>query len=156
MNVRSLKRVAGFSLLEVLVALVILSVGLLGLAALQAEGLRGSSTAKFRFNAVRLMGDITDRMRANEAGLADYAVALDGAGANQPACAESGANAAITCTATQMANYDIFLWKRDLGELLPPDGNGSIVATGVDNRFVITARWTERGQVQTISTEVQF
>ena len=156
MNVRKLKRVAGFSLLEVLVALVILSVGLLGLAALQAEGLRGSSTAKFRFNAVRLLGDITDRMRANEAGVADYSVAFTAAGSNDPACAESGANLATTCTPTQMANYDIFLWKRDLDELLPPDGDGSIVATGLDNRFVITARWTERGQVQTISTEVQF
>ena len=156
MNVRNLKRFAGFSLLEVLVALVILSVGLLGLAALQAEGLRGSSTAKFRFNAVRLMGDITDRMRANEAGLADYSVALNAAGSNDPACAESGANLATICTPTQMASYDIFLWKRDLDELLPPDGDGSIVATGSDNRFVITARWTERGQVQTISTEVQF
>ena len=102
MNFRKLKRIAGFSLIEVLVALVILSVGLLGLAALQAEGLRGSSTAKFRFHAVRLMGDIADRMRANEAGLADYAVALNGAGSNNPVCAESGSTPAAAGVARKM------------------------------------------------------
>ena len=58
----------GFTLLEVLIALLILSIGLLGLAALQTTGLRSNTMATTRTHATQLAYDIADRMRANVAG----------------------------------------------------------------------------------------
>lgn len=66
------ERARGFSLLEVLVALVILSVGLLGLAALQARSLQFNQDAYVRTQATLLAYDIIDRMRANNDDALDY------------------------------------------------------------------------------------
>lgn len=59
----------GFTLLEVLIALLILSIGLLGLAALQTTGLRSNEMASMRTTATQLAYDMSDRMRANTAGV---------------------------------------------------------------------------------------
>ena len=59
----------GFTLLEVLIALLVLSIGLLGLAALQTTGLRSNLMASMRTQATQLAYDITDRMRANPKGV---------------------------------------------------------------------------------------
>jgi type IV pilus assembly protein PilV len=58
----------GFTLLEVLIALLVLAIGLLGLAALQTTGLRSNTMATSRTHATQLTYDISDRMRANVAG----------------------------------------------------------------------------------------
>ena len=72
----------GMTLVEVLVTLVIISVGLLGLAALQLTSLKGNQEAYARSQASALAGFILDRMRANPNGFRDrgYSVALDGTG----------------------------------------------------------------------------
>jgi type IV pilus assembly protein PilV len=62
-------RQSGFTLLEVLIALLILSIGLLGLAALQTTGLRSNQMASMRTQATQAAYDITDRMRANPTGV---------------------------------------------------------------------------------------
>lgn len=56
---------SGFTLIEVMVAVVVLSIGLLGLAGLQATGLRHNQSASFRSTATVLAYDIADAMRAN-------------------------------------------------------------------------------------------
>jgi type IV pilus assembly protein PilV len=60
-------RSGGFTLLEVLVALLVLSVGLLGIAGLQLTSLRSNHSAYLRSQATILAYDILDRMRANRA-----------------------------------------------------------------------------------------
>jgi type IV pilus assembly protein PilV len=62
------KSESGFTLLEVLIALLVLAIGLLGLAALQTTGLRSNQMATSRTHATQLAYDISDRMRANVAG----------------------------------------------------------------------------------------
>lgn len=77
---RVVARHRGFTLIEVLVALVVMSVGMLGIAALYLEGLRAGRTALYRTTAVNLAADMADRIRANpNAGLA-YAGTGPGAG----------------------------------------------------------------------------
>ena len=170
-NTRS--RLRGFSLLEVLIALVVLSVGLLGLAALQAEGLRGSSTAQNRFQAVRLAADIAARIRANEdaintsstfTGPYAYAIGLTDSAASGAAngCADVGTiTDANVCTAANMAAFDLFQWRRDLAAALP-NGTGS-VAINVGNSIItatVVVQWTERtnlnGANSVITTVFQF
>jgi len=162
----------GFSLLEVLIALVVLSVGLLGLAALQAEGLRGSSTAHNRFQAIRLAADIAARIRANEDaidinsenGPYSYEIAKTDSATSGAShgCADVGSvTTANTCTAENMAAFDLFEWRRDLAESLP-NGSGS-VDISVGNSIItadVLVEWTERtnrnGLPSQIRTEFQF
>lgn len=59
------RRATGFTLLEVLVALIVLSIGLLGLAGLQASGLRSNHSGYLRSQATIFAYEMTDRMRAN-------------------------------------------------------------------------------------------
>lgn len=63
-----LKQQRGFTLLEVLIALLVLSIGLLGLAALQTVGLRSNQMATMRTQATWVAYEITDRIRANLVG----------------------------------------------------------------------------------------
>ena len=62
----------GFGLVESLVALVVISVGMIGIAALYGQGLRASTTALARTRAVNLASDMADRIRANRRGEAGY------------------------------------------------------------------------------------
>ena len=64
-------RCDGTSLIEVLVTLVILSIGLLGLAALQLNGLRSNTSAALRTASTLIAGDIIERMRANPTAVTD-------------------------------------------------------------------------------------
>jgi type IV pilus assembly protein PilV len=172
LNTRIFPTVRGFSLLEVLIALVVLSVGLLGLAALQAEGLRGSSTAHNRFQAIRLASDIAARIRANEdaidisssEGPYAYEIAntVSAASGASHGCADIGSDTeANTCSAANMAAFDLFEWRRDLAESLP-DGTGAIDIT-VGNSIItadVSVEWTERtnrnGAPGQVRTEFQF
>lgn len=128
----------GFSLIEVLIALIILSVGMLGIAGLYVHSMQAGRTSMFRHQAVILAGDVADRIRANPMAAAAYA----GAGANN-SCVNGGVN----CTPAEMAAHDIFLWDQQAVDTLP---NGA-VAVVFDNGVVpptyqITVSWDEPGE----------
>ena len=67
------RRQRGFSLIEVLVAMLVLAIGLLGLAALQTQGVRFNHDAYVRSNATALAYEIMDKMRARRGSVADPA-----------------------------------------------------------------------------------
>ena len=67
-----MKTNTGFTLIEVLIAMLVLAVGLLGLAGLQATSLKNNQSAYNRSQATQLAYDMADRMRANVAGVATY------------------------------------------------------------------------------------
>ncbi len=138
----------GFSLIEVLIALIIMSVGMLGIASLYVQSMQAGRTSLFRHNAVTLAGDVADRMRANPTG----ANAYTGAGANNN-CIDQGTN----CSNVQMAAQDILGWSQQAVDTLP---NGAVVIT-FDNTvippvYTIAITWDEPGQTQnyTISTPI--
>ena len=60
---------SGFSLLKVMVAMLVLSIGLIGIAGLQMAGLRSNQNAFLRSQATILASDIIDRMRVNTQGV---------------------------------------------------------------------------------------
>lgn len=99
-NIPSKPAQAGFTMLEVLVAMVILSIGLLGLAGLQATGLQANHSAYLRSQAAFLAYDILDIMRANREGArgGDYDIALNAnlAASTQPELVYWGANVAAS------------------------------------------------------------
>ena len=68
-------KAAGFTLVEVLIALIIMSVGMLGIAGLYVHSMQAGRTSMFRHHAVTLAGDVADRIRANPRAGAVYALA---------------------------------------------------------------------------------
>ena len=99
----------GFSLLEVLIALVVLSIGLLGLAGLEIFGLKYNFQSYERTQATMLLGEMADRMRANPQGV--IAGSYDAVGIAD--AAPSSLNCAVVdCSnGADLASYDIAEWK---------------------------------------------
>lgn len=152
----------GALMLEVLITLTIMSVGLLGLAAIQAEGLKGGNDAISRSKAVVFVADLADRMRANLEGIDDYQLNLGENAAAAPDCS------AIQCDPQQMALYDLSQWLQTLqgtSSGLPGAAGGvlQIDPANFPGLFSITVRWADRQQRQEVAatpeqytTQVQF
>lgn len=116
----------GFSLLEVLIALVILSLGMLGLAGLQAVSLKTNANAHLRSQAVILAYDMIDRMRSNSGDVASYALAFADSAPASP---------------TTVAENDLSQWLASVGASLPAGDGQVAIASGV---VTVSVQWTER------------
>lgn len=121
---------AGFSLLEVLISLVIMSVGLLGIAGLMTGTLKTNDSADMRTQATAMAYNIIDRMRANTAGVTDgdYVMAMPAAPSTATSLPASCTGAGAGCTTTTLATYDLDQWEYELAHTLP-QGRGSISTT---------------------------
>ncbi len=121
-------RQTGYSLIEVLIAIVVTSIGLLGLAAMQATGLRNNHSAYNRSQATVLAYDIADRMRANTALEVAYGT-FTNTGAidnyltrfmtHTEATIQEGCETATGCTIAQMAENDLASWNTALTTAIP-------------------------------------
>lgn len=109
-------RMEGFTLLEVLIAVVVLSIGLLGLAALQFSALRGNNQSYERSQAHTLAYEIADAMRANRVQAA--AGAFNIGVATVPALPATDCNAAA-CSAAEAAAFALATWHQRMRILLP-------------------------------------
>ena len=133
----------GFTLVEVLIALVVLSVGMLGVAVLLLGGLQGSRHALIRTQAVNLASDMAERIRANRSAGTTYDTEFTTAPALVAACEQ----AASTCTPAQMASNDLKRWQDALAAGLPA-GTGAVDVqpiTATVNQYTITVSWTQSG-----------
>jgi len=110
----------GFTLLEVLIAALVLGVGLLGLAGLQTLGLRGSLSAVQRSVATQLAAEIIDRIRANPGALGNYD---NQAGTGSIDCLWN------LCSDAQTADYDLSQWAAEVKKRLP-NGTGVVCTDG--------------------------
>jgi type IV pilus assembly protein PilV len=136
----------GFTLVESLVAMVVISVGMLGIAAMYVEGLRASRTSVYRTVAVELAADMADRIRANPTAGAAYT----GVGA-----ANGCVNGDVDCTPAQIATSDLFWWRSDLVARLP--GGAAVIgfaAGGGLNTYTITINWNEPGVAEALQYSV--
>jgi len=136
-----LKNSRGFSLVEVLIALVIMSVGMLGIAGLYVHSMQAGRTSMLRHHAVTLAGDIADRIRANPTAGAAYAAAPSA----NTTCVDQNAD----CNVAQMAAQDILLWRAQALEFLPPMANNTeqvvvnFNAGTLPQSYTVTIRWDE-------------
>ena len=105
-NQRGRRRESGFTLLEVLIAIVIFSIGLLGIAGLQVKGMRFTQGSQFRAVATAQAEDMADRMRANSAGMGAGLYNIQGTMPTTSAVDCSN----VTCTAAELATYDLVTW----------------------------------------------
>lgn len=131
----------GFSLIEVLVSLLILSVGLLGFASLQAANVNLGDQAWSRSQATVLAADMIERLRGNpdtfRAGHYDL-----GFGASTGTSSDC---TAVPCNPIELAEFDLEGWLTLLGEQLP-QGQGQIARDASTNpvQAVVTVRWFDR------------
>ena len=147
------RRAGGFSLIEVLIALVILSVGLLGIAAMVGVSMKAKYSSYQRSQASVLAYAILDRMRANRAPAATsmYDVAVGQTVGNAlTAQSISGPPAgdctvvATPCSTSQIAALDLAQWKAELANTLT-SGDGSIATVSLNQmtQVVIKVRWND-------------
>lgn len=106
---------AGFTMVEMLVALVVLGIGLLGLARLFMYTLQGNASAASRVIAINLAADMADRIRANRTANTAYTAAAPVTTAPSPACVGGTLSTTVVCTPAQMAAYDLYLWNLAVG-----------------------------------------
>ncbi len=170
------RRVRGFSMIELLVAVLVMGIGVLGVSALQMVSLQNNRGALQRAEAVQLAYDMMDRVRANPAGApagsAYSGLDLTDGPPNATNCNNQN------CTQAQMVAFDQAIWKCSLGNfhtqnicqtlraagviadeddqpgLTTGDGSITVDGNGVIN---VTVQWMELStqQVRTITINSQ-
>ena len=132
----------GFSLIEVLLAVVILSVGLLGLAFQQLEAAQMGSARQLESRAIALSNELIELVKANPDGWAglvkesgdafptDTASLIDAT--TPPTPAPTACTRAAPCSAAVMARLELINWKNKLDRMIP-----GITAAQLENDFVL-------------------
>ena len=147
----------GMSLVESLVALLVLSIGLLGIAGLLIEGLRSNRSALYRTQAVYLVSDIADRIRANGNARDAYDTDSYGTAPATRDCAASVNSPGSNCSSSELAEDDLARWIESVRTSLPTiEGNPprseiryfAPAASGEPERYQIEIAWQEPGERQ--------
>lgn len=147
------RRQRGMSLIEVLVSVLVLGVGLMGVAAMQALALRGGQGSLETSQAVMLSTGIIEAMRANRANAANYV--YDG----------TGSCGTIPAAGATLASDDINAWvtamKQTIGTAADTTTCGRIAAVaGTPGLYRVTIQWDDSraggGAARQVVTEAQL
>jgi type IV pilus assembly protein PilV len=148
------RRERGVTLVEALVALLVLSVGMLGIAALFVSSLRFNRTALLRTQAINLVSDMADRIRANASAGPAYDLASYGAAPAARDCAPEPGTAGANCSIVELAEDDLARWIAAVEAALPRPGDGGPATDveytpgvgGAPDRYAVLVRWQEPGE----------
>lgn len=140
----------GFTLVEVLVSMVVVAVGILAVLGVQSRTLVDTQTAVRRAQAVRLIDDLSERMRSNPSGLAqinnyvsDFSEQPDPDDEPSPDCVGG------SCTSSELAQYDTTEWKKAIARSLPNgqarifEVAGEVSAVGGRRQLGVMVAWRE-------------
>jgi type IV pilus assembly protein PilV len=123
----------GFTMVEVMIAFLVMAIGLLGVIGLQNSAVRNNYVSTSRMQAVLLGREMADMMRANPAAIntKDY---------NQVAASNNSACSATTgCTPAQMAQYDKYVWDAHITDSLGPNAKGVVCIDSTGDDTAISA-----------------
>ena len=143
---------AGVSLIEVLVAMLVVSFGVLAMSGLLTNSTRYGKTSEYRAIATLLANDIAERMRANPPGVTggSYALADTYELLSEPPAANDGCTQAAPCTGDNgvaMAAKDLADWKRALYFGLP--GGAGFISVQADGTSAdVWVAWTDPSAVE--------
>ena len=151
-------RQRGISLIESLIAIVVMALGILGVLGVQMRTLTDTSTAVRRAQAIRLIDDLSERMRVNPnalLGVKDYE-----SGYSQKGSTLTASNcASTTCTPAEQAKYDLKQWKTTVEQTLPGGQASIFLAPGetVDTnrrQLGVIIAWRENEREGTKTDEI--
>jgi type IV pilus assembly protein PilV len=143
-----MKKQTGFTLLEVMVAMLVLSIGLLGLAGLMASSMRNNQSAYHRTQATWLAYDALDRVRANR-------VSARAGGYSAADTLGAPASCSATAPTGTVAAQDIGGWKNMIACALP-EGDGAIDVDTSNSQVTVTIQWNDSrgtGDAATLATQ---
>ena len=155
------KNIQGYTLMEVLVALAVLSIGLLGMAGMQLFSLKSAHSAYLQTQASYFAYDLIDKMRANQVGFDNgyYDTSISSIpGGVITNCQSTSAN----CSENELASFELRQWKCSLGSYaadpvcvapynmttILPNGDGEVVRNGKD--VTVTVQWQEGANTESI------
>ena len=156
-----MKTYTGFTLIEVLIAMLVLAIGLLGLATLQTYSLRANLSAYTRGQATQLLYDMSDRMRANSSlantTTSSYVISntLDDTRTKNKTVSDVTSHVCrnqtnTTCDATALATYDLMEWSVAVANTLPM-GRACIVSS--NGIFTLYISWDDN-RSGTVKTDI--
>ncbi|WP_226666304.1 type IV pilus modification protein PilV [Microbulbifer aggregans] len=131
-----MKKQNGATLIEVLVSVLVIAIGLLGIAATQMMTLKNSSGSNQRYMAALAAQEIVERIRANPSGLEQggYDGTVDGDETVTNRCTSA-------CSVTQLAEFDLYEWGQLLKTNLP---SGAGVITRAGEEVTVTVSWVQQ------------
>jgi len=140
----------GFTLIEVLISTVILSIGILGVLNLQTRALMDSQDAYMRTQAIFLAYDMSDRIRAN--GIYWQVGSIPTPAHSSCSAYDVLTSTVANCTSEQVAKDDYYRWKEEVASILP-DGSVTveskpdpILSSGTNPITRLTISWTRVNQ----------
>ncbi|MEX0618381.1 MAG: type IV pilus modification protein PilV [Pseudohongiellaceae bacterium] len=159
--------VAGVAMIEVLFALMIISVGFLNIAGLQTAAKKSLFDSLQRTSSVILAHDIAEKMRTNTLGLENFLTGAAGVGGGTLTEPAQSCDSASKCSSLQLAAYDLWLWEQsmdgasesrsidgtntDTGGLVNPTGCVTGPPTGEAGVYTITIVWRGLNELTNVS-----
>ena len=149
------RRQNGFALIESLIAIVVMALGILGILGVQMRTLTDTSTTLRRAQAIRLIEDLSERMKVNPNALRNASLFESAFGGTH-----SIASCASGCNLTQLAAYDLADWKRTVSNTLP-QGKASIfipqaesgLPAGTNRQLGVMIAWRENERFKSTDSE---
>ena len=144
MNRKYAKCARGFALIEVLIAMFVLVIGILGAGAMHTIGLQANQGAALRTQAMFLASDMMDRVRANRSARATY-VGVDTDSAVYQGWVKPNCTAAAGCSAANIATADVVDWvnKIERNGFLPGARGRIEAVAGAGDNIRIVVEWGE-------------
>ena len=140
----------GFTLIEVLVTFVILSIGLLGVVSLQALSKTSQHQGIQRTRAVAIADGMLEKIRANPAGLTTYVAGVgDPLGGGTITSEPSPDCVSGTCTPTEMAAHDLWEWEQALDGMAVTVDGGATATAGLINPQACLTFTASTGKIRT-------
>jgi type IV pilus assembly protein PilV len=123
-----LRQIQGFTLLEVMIAIIVIAFGFLAFAGMQLISIRNAHSGTYQTIATQLAREMADNLRANKAGVASGYYDNPAVGG----LLNTNCLTTIGCTTQNMASMDLYLWDKKLATVLPL-GSGHVCRTSTLN-----------------------